>query len=110
MAFEVQAQDWPEVRDYLREREQVTGVYLEAQRSVKLADGRVVKALTFLVDESHAQYAGDLDRDAELAFVRSAVGAMGPNIDYVINTAEHLAEMGIVDHRLEALSVLLTQP
>lgn len=109
MAFEVTPKDWLEVRAYLQEREQVTGVYLEALRPVKLADGRTVRALTFLVDEGHDQYAGDLDRAAELALVKSAHGAMGPNVDYVTNTSEHLREMGIVDRRLEALNALLKE-
>ena len=47
---------------YLRAREQVTDVYVEAYRPVRLLDGsdRIVKALTYLVDRGHVQYAGVL--------------------------------------------------
>ena len=47
---------------YLREREQVTEVYLEARRTVRLLDGsgRAVKALTYLANPKHEQYAGRL--------------------------------------------------
>jgi len=107
MAFEVGEADWAEVREYLREREQVSGVYREAVRRVRLASGDVVEALTFLVDPHHVQYAGRLDIATQLAYVRTASGAMGANADYVTNTAEHLLQMGIRDRHLLALSTLL---
>ncbi len=110
MAFEVGAAEWPEVREYLREREQVSGVYREASRRVRLASGEVIEALTFLVDPHHEQYAGRLDIAAQLAYVRDAAGMMGPNADYVTNTAEHLEQMGIRDRHLLALSALLAEP
>lgn len=109
MAFEVDAGDWSEVRQYLHKREQVTGVYHEVTRQVQLANGDTVEALTYVVDEQHEQYAGQLDVAAQLGFVRHASGDMGPNSDYVINTAEHLKEMGIEDRELFELSALLAQ-
>src|ERR1700716_2529859 len=45
---------------YLREREQVTKVYLETMRRVTLASGEA-NAVVFVVDRSHPQYAGRLD-------------------------------------------------
>lgn len=107
MAFEVDPANWIDVRDYLRERELVSGVYNETVRAVNLADGRSVKALTYMVDEDHVQYAGNLDQAEQAVLIKSAQGSKGPNRDYVINTADHLTQMGIVDHRLETLSVLL---
>ncbi|WP_244606607.1 gamma-glutamylcyclotransferase [Arsenicitalea aurantiaca] len=107
MAFEVAAEDWPETRDYLREREQVSGVYREAMRSVRLADGQAVEALVFLVDPGHAQYAGRLDVTEQLRLVRRSHGRSGPNRDYVINTARHLEDLGVADAYLSALARLL---
>jgi glutathione-specific gamma-glutamylcyclotransferase len=109
MAFEVADMDWLQVRAYLQEREQVTGVYREAMRPVRLADGRVVSALTFVVDERHEQYAGRLDLDRQLAMVRQGVGVSGPNVDYVLNTARHLTELGIKDRQIMALAELLVR-
>ncbi|MGZ5999691.1 MAG: gamma-glutamylcyclotransferase, partial [Rhizomicrobium sp.] len=45
---------------YLREREQVTSVYLETWRQITLASNpeRQVRALAYCVDRGHAQYAG----------------------------------------------------
>lgn len=107
MAFEVAAEHWEEVRAYLYEREQISGVYREALRSVRLADGRKVEALVFLVDEAHQQYAGNLSLQDQARLVKQASGDMGPNVDYVVNTARHLSEMGIRDPHLDMLTGLL---
>lgn len=107
MVFEVAAANWSEVRRYLEEREQVTSVYRDVMRPVHLGDGRVVSALSFLVDERHEQYAGHLSLEQQLAMVRSGVGLSGRNIDYVLNTARHLGELGIRDRQLMALAALL---
>lgn len=104
MAFEVTDGDWEAVHAYLVAREQVTTVYREAMRPVRLEDGRVVTALVYVVDERHEQYAGELDLDRQLEMVRQGVGISGPNVDYVLNTAQHLAELGIKDRQLMALA------
>lgn len=109
MVFEVAHSDWPQVYAYLQEREQVTAVYRDVLRPVRLADGRAVSALAFLVDERHEQFAGHLDLDQQLAMVRAGVGLSGRNIDYVLNTARHLDELGIRDRQLMALAELLAR-
>lgn len=104
MAFAVSAAVWDEVVAYLRAREQVTSVYREACRPVRLADGAIVDALTYVVDESHHQYAGDLCIDRQLELVRRGHGQSGPNRDYVLNTVSHLRAMGINDPHLFELA------
>lgn len=104
MMFEVADADWAQVYAYLQEREQVTSVYRDVIRPVHLADGRMVSALAFLVDERHEQFAGSLSIDQQLAMVRSGVGLSGRNVDYVLNTARHLRELGIRDRQLMALA------
>lgn len=109
MVFEVADADWPQVYAYLQEREQVTSVYRDVTRPVHLADGRLVGALAFLVDERHEQFAGRLSLEQQLAMVRAGVGLSGRNIDYVLNTARHLRELGIRDRQLMALADLLAR-
>ncbi|QDZ11784.1 gamma-glutamylcyclotransferase [Devosia ginsengisoli] len=109
MVFEVADADWPQVYAYLQEREQVTAVYRDVMRPVHLADGRTIGALAFLVDERHEQFAGRLSLDQQLAMVRAGVGLSGRNIDYVLNTARHLRELGIRDRQLMALADLLAE-
>lgn len=104
MVFKIPPANWEEVRAYLWDREMVTGVYRPAIRRVSLSGGRSVEALVFLADPTHVQYAGQLDLDAQLRFIRQGHGQMGPNTDYVINTAKQLEEMGIRDRGLERVS------
>ena len=109
MVFEVADADWVGVRAYLQEREQVTAVYRDVMRPVRLSDGRTVSALAFLVDERHEQFAGNLTLEQQLAMVRAGVGLSGRNVDYVLNTARHLGALGIRDRQLMALAELLAQ-
>jgi cation transport protein ChaC len=97
---------------YLREREQVTDVYVEALRRVSLLDGsnREFDAVCYVVDRRHPQYAGRLSVEAQARLVRVANGQSGANIDYVLNTVSHLEEVGIHDVELTALANLLRQP
>ena len=108
IAFRIRAVDAGSVINYLRGREQVTGVYLEQRRALVLEDERELDALTFVVDRAHDQYAGRLDADAEFEIVRQAHGRSGSNRDYVVRTVEHLIDLGIGDHRLQALADRLT--
>ena len=101
--FEVAEADWPAVHAYLAAREMDRGVYLEALRPAELDDGGTVSALAYVADPRHVQYAGKLEIAVQLRLVRSAEGESGRNRDYVLQTAEHLAAMGISDRYLDAL-------
>jgi glutathione-specific gamma-glutamylcyclotransferase len=107
MVFEVADSAWPEVRTYLDARELVTSVYRDVMRPVVLADGRRVMALSYLVDETHEQFAGELTIEQQLAMIRAGVGISGRNVDYVLNTARHLAQLGIRDKPLMRLAAEL---
>ncbi len=107
IAFRVPAAARRETIQYLRAREQVTSVYLEAQVPVRLADGRTLTAVAYRVDRKHAQYAGRLSVDRVVELVRQGVGVSGANPDYVIATAEHLRSLGIRDRFLEAVAAVL---
>jgi glutathione-specific gamma-glutamylcyclotransferase len=100
MAFRVAAAEVPATRAYLTAREQVTKVYHEVMRPVRLNDGRVVPALCYVVDQSHRQFAGRLCAETQLTTIRGSAGSMGPNGDYVRNTATALSGMGCRDRTL----------
>ena len=110
LAFRVAADDRDAVLAYLREREQVTAVYLEALRKVRFPDGSTAAAITYLVDRTHPQYAGKLDEDDQFRIVAEARGRSGPNRDYVINTAAHLRDLGMPDAVLSRLAHRLDTP
>lgn len=89
---------------YLRERELISSAYLERVLPIRLADGRDVDALSYIVDTEHAQYCGGLSLDEQAAIIATAVGGRGPNTEYLYNTADHLAELGIEDADLTWLA------
>jgi cation transport protein ChaC len=106
IAFRVAPERSEQTLIYLREREQVTMIYRESVRRVWLRDGsaRSVPAVAFLVDRSHAQYAGGLTHEQRLHHIRQGHGVGGPNRDYVLSTRDHLAELGIRDSEVEWLA------
>jgi len=107
IAYRVAPAAWDGVVAYLREREQVTAVYLERERDIRFADGSRARAITYLVDPNHAQYAGKLDEETQFHIVAGAHGQSGDNRAYVVNTAAHLAELGIADRLLARLAARL---
>lgn len=94
---------------YLREREQVTGVYREVMRPVWLKNDprERVRALVYVADRSHDQYAGRLTLEEQLRLVLQGHGAYGNNADYVISTVAALEAQGIRDAPLHRLAALL---
>ncbi|NIX75163.1 gamma-glutamylcyclotransferase [Microvirga terricola] len=107
VAFRVTPQEAEATVHYLREREQVTAVYLERRLPVRLNDGRAVTALAYVVDRKHEQYAGRLAFEEVLTLVRQGRGVSGANPDYVRSTHEHLLGMGVVDPLLARLMTSL---
>jgi len=106
MAFRVSGKNREQVIQYLREREQVTSVYLEKYRLVDLLDGdrQRVSAVCYLVDRGHAQYSGALSLEEQLTYVKRGHGKSGNNPDYVLATVEALKGLGIRDRGLEWLA------
>lgn len=100
VAFRIAADRWGATLDRVRERELISGVYRETVVAIRLADTRAIKAVTYVADRTHAQYAGKLDRTVMLDHVRHCAGRAGPNLDYLRNTHLHLREMGITDPNL----------
>ena len=103
MVLRVAEEDTDEVLAYLRERELVSAAYLEVKLPVTLDDGREIEAVTYVIDAAHAQYV-DFDLETQAQMIASAVGGRGPNTEYLYNTTEHLAEIGLHDPDREWLS------
>jgi glutathione-specific gamma-glutamylcyclotransferase len=107
VAFEIDSALRETTIRYLREREQATAVYVERTAPVTLEGGERVPALTYVADRLHGQYAGRLDREAMLAYVRAGKGQSGDNAQYVLETYDHLRAIGVRDRDLEWLSARL---
>jgi cation transport protein ChaC len=109
IAFRVDKKNREATVRYLREREQVTSVYREVVRPVLLLEGKEdrSRALCYLVDRSHAQYAGNLPRERQLELILQGNGHSGANPDYVLATVKELETLGIRDATLEWLAARL---
>lgn len=101
MAFRVAARNRAATVAYLRERELVTNVYLETTLPVRLFDGRAVRALAYVVDRTHSQYAGRLDSTQAAAAVAHSHGQSGANVDYVRSALAEIQALGLTDRWLE---------
>jgi len=106
-AFKVCNSKKEETLDYLRARELVTNVYVEKIRTIHLENGLKVKAVTYIADTHHQQYAGHLTRDELVNQISGAVGKSGPNESYITDTADHLIEMGIEDGLMQQITKAL---
>ena len=89
---------------YLRERELISSAYLEKNLHVDLLNGTRIEAVTYVIDPEHVQYCGGLPLEEQAQIIAHAHGGRGPNSEYLYNTAQHLAEMGVADPDLDWLS------
>jgi cation transport protein ChaC len=107
VAFRVDSTDAEATLAYLREREQVTAVYIERHTRVRLDDGRTVPVVTYVADRRHPQYAGRLPVEDLLRHVNQGIGISGANPDYVRATHQQLIEMGVSDSILAGIAARL---
>jgi cation transport protein ChaC len=103
LAYQIEVRAHDEILAYLRAREQVTKVYREITINLRLGSGEKVRALTYVADRTHLQYAGRLSLERQLELIRHGHGQSGHNQDYLRNTHEHLATLNIHDHTLDWL-------
>ena len=104
VALAVKAGTEAQTLTYLRERELISSAYLERDLEIDLTDGRRVTAVVYVINPDHVQYCGGLPLEDQAHIIAQAVGGMGPNTEYLFNTAQHLAKIGLHDPDLEWLS------
>ena len=106
VAYRVAGRHRHETIAYLRAREQISGVYRETEVPLQLAHDRgpEVPAVAYVVERAHPSYAHRLPFLRQVGIIRGAKGLSGPNIEYLVNTAEHLRELDIRDRNLERLA------
>ncbi|OAN46689.1 gamma-glutamylcyclotransferase [Paramagnetospirillum marisnigri] len=105
LAFRVEAARRAAVIDYLNERELIGYAYVARTLDVRLDDGRVEAAYTFVADTDHHHYAGHLPLEDAAAIIMDAEGCAGLNRDYLINTIRQLEKDGFSEPDLHALLV-----
>lgn len=105
LALRVADAEAPASLAYLRERELISSAYVERLVPVTFGSGETVTALAYVVDPGHVQYSAHLSLEEQARIIARATGGRGPNTDYLWNTADHLAELGIEDPDLTWLSL-----
>ncbi len=103
-AFKIKGANYDSVIAYLRKREMTTKVYRETTHPIILETGEQVTTITYIVDQNHEQYAGQLSYKKLLQQIKGAVGMSGPNEEYFLSTAEHLFQAGIRDPLMERIA------
>ncbi|HIF10150.1 MAG TPA: gamma-glutamylcyclotransferase [Sneathiellales bacterium] len=83
-------------------REMVSGSYIPRWVDVQTDDGPV-RAIAFIINRDHVRYAGRLSDERVAETLANAEGPLGNCADYLINTADHLEELGILDAPLQHL-------
>lgn len=109
LAFRVQSDKIPEALAYLWGREMLNGVYAPTMLPLRLMGGETVRACAFVARPGHRHYCADRNPEALAAFIRQGIGERGPNREYLVNTVQHLRELGIRDVPLERLMDLVCE-
>ena len=90
----------------LRERELVSAAYLERRVALATPAGEV-EALAYVIDTAHDQYAATLTLAEQAGIIAGATGGRGPNVEYLVNTADALDRNGIDDDDIRQLVRLI---
>jgi len=67
----------------------------------------MVKALTYIADETNPNFLGEATLDELVTQIVSSRGQSGHNKDYVLELDRALSTLGIIDHHVRALSEAL---
>ena len=97
VAFRVQPGTEETTLAYLRERELISSAYLEERLQVRAETGDLLETITYVIDPNHVQYCGGLPLEEQAHIIAHAKGGRGPNWEYLFNTTDHLAEIGLHD-------------
>ncbi len=109
LAFRVTPGSEEQTMQVLRERELVSYAYLEKNLTIALAEGRQVAAVTYVINPTHVQYSGALTLEEQAVVIAKAHGGRGSNADYLMNTHQHLSELGIEDGDISWLAERVRQ-
>ncbi len=109
IAYRVAPENVAKTLHYLREREQVNGVYRETRLTISLLDGekRDVFGLSYIAERAHPSYVRAMPLAKKARLIATARGLSGHNVAYLVNTWAHLEELGIRDPAFERLGVLI---
>ena len=88
--------------DVLWRREMFTRSYRPVWTNARTPKG-IEPVIVFAANRSHERYAPGLEDAAIARLLATGAGPLGRCCDYLFDTVDHLRQLGIRDHRLEAL-------
>ncbi len=94
-AYRVNREKSAQIRDYLDERELVTGVYHCRTMTLYLKSSLRVPAYGYVAKREHEFYTGKLTPHEAAKFVIGRSGCLGTCLDYVQNTVTHIEKLGV---------------
>ena len=103
MVYRVSAARAAHVLRYLWRREMRNRVYRPRFVRVRVRGGGEIRALAFVADAEHRQFAGDLDLERTARLIAQGIGERGHNIDYLSSTLAHMHELGVRDPHLDRI-------
>ena len=97
------------VRSYLRAREQVSGIYREANVKITLTGqgAHEHRALVYLAEREHPGFTPRVPVQRQAHIIAGAKGRSGSNVDYLVNTLSELKRLGIRERELERVRACL---
>jgi len=116
LALRVPRREAADVLAYLDEREMFDHVYFRRHLPVQLVAGGngaapvAVRAVAYVVDRAHRAYAPAMPPERIAMVIAAGHGESGANRDYLLNTIDHLAEIGVRDRMLAAVARCLPVP
>lgn len=110
-AYRIAPENRATVLAYLRQREQVSGVYREARVHLELSAGANdddhpaagVHGTAYVVEPKHPSYTGAMSVATQARLIRAACGRSGPNVEYLVNTWALLTQTGIRDRNIDRI-------
>ena len=99
IAFRVDRRNVRPTLEALWQREMPNGVYEARFVPVRLGQ-RMVRAVAFVADARHRQFAGRLSVARTARMVAQGSGMRGQNLDYLAHTVAHMEELGVREGHL----------
>ncbi|WP_417514884.1 gamma-glutamylcyclotransferase [Minwuia sp.] len=99
VAFRIAAEHAEHELDIIFRRELVTDAYLAGIAEVHTDQGKV-PASTFMMNRRSERYCGNRDLEQTAQQIARAEGWLGPCSDYLLNTVDHMIELGLNDRSL----------
>ena len=90
-------------------REMFGGSYNARWITAATAAGKV-RAITFVVNRRHPRYMPEMSVEEAAAMIGRAAGDLGTCREYLENTVQHLAALGLRDAGLERIAAALPKP